>query len=122
MGLIKGADKIEAPVAARNPGLSPSPKKKEMPKGGQNFSYLVCVLKQSLDGDAITSMVVCLSQASDNGGETYFSTQYGEKFNKLSEQAIDFMCKGLEKVRKYRYTLDDLLCHPWLHAIYVKDE
>ena len=36
-------------------------KKKEMPTGGKNFSYLVCVLKQSLDGDAITSMVVCLS-------------------------------------------------------------
>ena len=32
MGLMKGADKMEAPVAATNPGDSPSPMKKEIPK------------------------------------------------------------------------------------------
>ena len=71
-----------------------------MPKGGQNFSYLVCVLKQSLDGDAITSMVVCLSQASDNGGETFFSTQYGEKFNKLSAKVKPQKWTSIEKTVK----------------------
>ena len=57
--------------------------KKEMPPAGRFWSLLVNVLKQSIDGDAITSMAVCLSQAANNAGETFFSTQYGEKFNKL---------------------------------------
>ena len=71
-----------------------------MPTGGKNFSYLVCVLKQSLDGDAITSMVVCLSQASNNAGETFFSTQYGEKFTKLQAKVKPQKWTNLSKTVK----------------------
>ena len=44
---------------------------------------LVNVLKKSIDGESITSMVVTLSQSSYNGPETHYSTIYGEKFNRL---------------------------------------
>ena len=46
-------------------------------------SRLPEILKQSLDGDALTSVVVCLSQSPQNGGESWWSLNYGAKFTKL---------------------------------------
>ena len=51
--------------------------KKKAPAGSQNWSLLIKCLKQSIDGKAYTSMVVCLSQAVHNGFESYYSSVYG---------------------------------------------
>ena len=63
-------------------------------KAGKHAAYdkkdslLSMLLKKSLDGDALTSLVVCLSQAPINGGETWYSLQYGAKFTGLITRVL----------------------------------
>ena len=51
-------------------------------------SRLAMLLKKSLDGEALTSLVVCLSQAPSNGGESWCSLQYGAKFAHLVTRVL----------------------------------
>ena len=47
-------------------------------------SILSKILWRTMDGEAITNMVVCVSQSEKNGGETWCSLNYGERLSKLN--------------------------------------
>lgn len=46
-------------------------------------SRLTEILLKSIDGEALTSVVFCLSQSTSNGGESWWTLNYGAKFTKL---------------------------------------
>eukprot|EP00090_Calanus_glacialis_P026124 TRINITY_DN40975_c0_g1_i1.p1 TRINITY_DN40975_c0_g1~~TRINITY_DN40975_c0_g1_i1.p1 ORF type:complete len:325 (-),score=65.73 TRINITY_DN40975_c0_g1_i1:7-954(-) len=65
---------------------------KEASKKGKKMrtvreSILARVLAKTLDGEAITAMVITLSQSEKNGGETWCSLKFGETVNQLEVKA-----------------------------------
>merc|ERR1712190_66561 len=54
-------------------------------------------LGRSLDGYCILAMMVCISQAPQNGWETWFSCTYGERLARLKSPLKKMKLKNLKK-------------------------
>merc|ERR1712139_321590 len=57
-------------------------------------------LGRSLDGYCLLAMMVCISQAPQNGWETWFSCQYGEQLARLKSPLKKMKLKDLKKELK----------------------
>merc|ERR1711871_586757 len=57
-------------------------------------------LSRSLDGYCLLAMMVCISQAPQNGWETWFSCQYGEQLARLKSPLKKMKLKSLKKELK----------------------
>merc|ERR1712046_85066 len=57
-------------------------------------------LSRSLDGDCLLAMMICVSQAPQNGWETWFSCQYGEQLARLKSPLKKMKLKDLKKELK----------------------
>lgn len=57
-------------------------------------------LSRSLDGNCILAMMICISQAPQNGWETWFSCGYGERLARLKSPLKKMKLKDLKKELK----------------------
>merc|ERR1712188_260386 len=57
-------------------------------------------LGRSLDGYCLLAMMVCISQAPQNGWETWFSCKYGEQLARLKSPLKNMKLKDLNKELK----------------------
>jgi hypothetical protein len=64
----------------------------------QNTPPTIKFIGACLDGTALMSMVVCLSQAPQNGWETWFSLKYGTDLSKLASPVKDQQGQDIKKV------------------------
>jgi hypothetical protein len=52
------------------------------------FSLLASYLQNTIQGDAYIGGMVCLSQAPQNGGESWCTMDYGKKFCELNAHVV----------------------------------
>jgi len=87
-------------VIASGKGTGKAGRKKPQELIGGFTGDLVPVLADSLNGDALTALFVCVSQAPDNATQSKVALQFGETFSQLEMGKRPQKFESVAKLRK----------------------